>query len=113
MRYTWGHVNTKQSCPIEVMDGIHYHIFTIEQQIGNLRHTVVLRRQQEDMAVDFQHCIRRVMIYSLQPPMFVLRQGANIHFAGSAHMHSSLADDFALYLTTFPAFVSTFCLHSS
>src|SRR5690349_17392936 len=50
-----------QSCPVEGMDRISHHIFTVEDQTSNLHNAVVLRRQQDDLAVRFQYRICRPM----------------------------------------------------
>src|SRR5436189_2217671 len=99
-----------QSRLVECVDRVGHHIFAVEQQASNLRDAVVLDRQQDDMAVRFQHRIRRLMINPRHPLLFFVCQGAHIYFAWSAHSQSSLRGDLALYSMTFPAFVSTLYL---
>jgi len=95
---------------VACVDGIGYHIFTVEHQASNLWDALALDRQQNDMTVGFQHRIRRLMINPLYPLLFFLAQRAHVHFAGSTHLRSSLRGDFAPYSMTFPACVSTFYL---
>jgi len=63
------------------MDRIGHHIFTVEHQASNLRDAVLLDRQQDDMAMGFQHRLCRLVIHPLNPLLFVFSQGAHIDFA--------------------------------
>jgi hypothetical protein len=91
---------------VERMNATSHGISAIEHDLGNLRHTHSLGRQQQNLTMCFDRCIRGLMIEVLQHLSLFCRQVLNVDFCWSAHEWTSLFEFFVFHCTRFPARVS-------
>jgi hypothetical protein len=112
--HSLGRQDPFQTRAIELVNAAGHRIFATEQHGGDLGHTVMLARKQDDMAAADHSDMGRVVIEPTDPFLFLGGQGTHIQFTWSAHdLFLAYGWDDAFHFTRFPSVVSPLYLEGS